>query len=326
MSEMESNFDKYDLQVVDLKKTKKALQESLDAEYAKLTDAKLGLSDLDDDVATAVRAVDILNRDQNTYTADLDNMCYKMFSQAFTNIDKSISDGEVYVERLQSSIASDEAGITVLQNSIEDVKNFDAAGVVDQLKARKIEYQDQLDGTLAIESTKQRNYDALVAQEDYFARFKSHLANTKIDSIAELTNSFLLQIGSDMSIELSGYKMLKSKKIREKITVSILRNGEDGGPMEKFSNGEKCRIMLAGILAMRQLTNANCDNGKGLDLLILDEILDASDYPGLMSYAEAINSLGITTLMITQNVVNERYPYRLEVRKENGVSTIINKQ
>lgn len=326
ISQMEANFDKYDLQIVDLKKDKKVLQESLDAEHAKLTDAKYGLEELADDTTAAVRKVDLLERDYNSYVAEVDNMSYKMFSQAFTNIDKSISDGNVYVERLKASIASDEAAIEVIKSSIEDIKNFDAAGVVDQLKARQQELMEHLEGVKSIESSRQRRYDELVAQEDYFVRFKSYLANTKIDSIADLTNSFLQQIGSDMNIELSGYKMLKSKKIREKITVSILRNGEDGGAFEKFSCGERCRIVLAGILAMRQLTNANCEDGKGLDLLILDEILDASDYPGLMSYADAINSLGITTLMITQNVVNEQYPYRLEVRKENGVSTIINKQ
>lgn len=105
--------------------------------------------------------------------------------------------------------------------------------------------------------------------------------------------------------------------------MTILRDGVDGGAFEKFSGGERARIILAGILAMRHLTNMNCDNSKGLDFLILDEILDASDYSGLMSYAETLTNLGITTLLITQGSVSESYPHQLIVRKEQGFSSII---
>ena len=50
---------------------------------------------------------------------------------------------------------------------------------------------------------------------------------------------------------------------------------------DKFSEGEKARVNLANILAMHKLTNVNCDDDKGLDLLILDEILEATDEQGL---------------------------------------------
>ena len=76
---------------------------------------------------------------------------------------------------------------------------------------------------------------------------------------------------------------------------------------------------------MRQLTNTNCEDGKGLDLLIVDELLDSSDYPGLMSYANAINELEITTIIITQHPLSESYPHQLKVVKESGISSIINK-
>ena len=326
IAKMDENFDKYDLQVVDMKKEKKRLRESLDVEYAKLTEAKHKLSEFADEQVRFSRELDSLERDKNMYVSEVENMCYKMFSQANTNVDKAISNENICVSSYKTTISSQQGSIDVLLKSIEDLKNFDATGVVDQLKARKKELDEDLEGARAIESSRQHKYDELVAQEDYFVRFKSYLANTKIESIADLTNSFLQQIGSDMSVELSGYKVLKSKKVREKITVSVLRNGEDTGAFEKLSAGERCRIVLAGILAMRQLTNANCEDGKGLDLLIIDELMDASDYPGLMSYADAINSLGITTLMVTQNVVSESYPYRLVVQKEGGISTIINKE
>ena len=152
--------------------------------------------------------------------------------------------------------------------------------------------------------------------------FKTHLANTKIDAISAVTNEYLERIGSDLRVVLEGYRILKSGKLRDKITVNILRNGVDCGSIEKLSAGEKTRICLASIIALQHLTNSACENGKGLDLVIADEILDASDIDGLMSYCEAINHLQMTAFIITQNAIAENYPYKLVVTKKNGISTI----
>ena len=165
-------------------------------------------------------------------------------------------------------------------------------------------------------------FNALKQQEAHFIAFKTHLANTKIDAISAVTNEYLERIGSDLRVVLEGFRILKSGKLRDKITVNILRNGVDCGSIEKLSAGEKTRICLASIIALQHLTNTSCDNGKGLDLIIADEILDASDIDGLMSYCEAINHLQITAFIITQNAIAENYPYKLVVTKKNGISTI----
>ena len=54
----------------------------------------------------------------------------------------------------------------------------------------------------------------------------------------------------------------------------------DCGSFGKFSAGEAARVNLATILAMQKLVNSNCDGDKGLDLLVLDEILEAVDEAG----------------------------------------------
>ncbi len=246
-----------------------------------------------------------------------------MFYEAMRVVDDSLSKGNAYVESKQSATTVSEGIIEALSNTKEDVKKTQASDIILSLEKSKKEYEESLRVAHEELQTVQNEYRTLDVQKDSFLRFKSHLANKKIDSIAEQVNSFLEQIGSDMRIELSGYKVTKTKKVREKITMAILRDGVDGGAFEKFSGGERARIVLAGILAMRHLTNMNCDNGKGLDFLILDEILDASDYSGLMSYAETLTELGITTLLITQGSVSESYPHQLVVRKEQGFSSII---
>ena len=115
---------------------------------------------------------------------------------------------------------------------------------------------------------------------------------------------------------------MKSGKIRDKISISLIRDGVDCGSFDKFSEGEKARVNLANILAMHKLTNVNCAEGRGLDLLVLDEILDATDESWLANIFEALNSLQITSLVVSHGNIAENYPYKLVVNKQNGVSFI----
>ena len=90
----------------------------------------------------------------------------------------------------------------------------------------------------------------------------------------------------------------------------------------KMSGGEKRMAAIATILAMQKLVNSNCDGDKGLDLLVLDEILEAVDEAGLASMFEALNSLGGTVLVVSHGNVAEGYPHKLVIVKENGESRL----
>ena len=79
---------------------------------------------------------------------------------------------------------------------------------------------------------------ALEIQRERFVQFKTYLANTKIEALSRITNEFLQDIGSDIRIRFDGYTVLKSGKVREKISISLLRDGMDCGSFGKFSAGE----------------------------------------------------------------------------------------
>ena len=148
------------------------------------------------------------------------------------------------------------------------------------------------------------------------------MANTKIDARSHITNEFLEAIDSNIRIAFSGYTVLKSGKVRDKISISLIRDGVDCGSFGKFSKGERARVNLANILALHKLTNLNCESGKGLNLLVLDEILDGTDERGLANIFEALNQLQITALVVTHTNIAENYPYKVVVTKHNGVSRI----
>ena len=73
---------------------------------------------------------------------------------------------------------------------------------------------------------------------------------------------------------------------------------------------------------MIQLMNSNCTDGRGLDLLIMDEILGNVDEKGLTDIYSALNTLQVTTLVVSHNPVSAAYRHKLTICKQNGISKI----
>lgn len=225
----------------------------------------------------------------------------KITSESISSLEGAIKVNEDLISKLESE--TDESVILSLQISLKEYK-----------KKRALVYKKH--------NELENQIKALNIQEARFIAFKTYLANSKVEALNEITNDFLEQIGSDLRVRFDGYTMLKSGKIRDKISVSLLRDGIDTGSFSKFSEGEKARIQLATILAMNTLTNNNADLNKGLDLLVLDEILAAVDEEGLAFILESLNKLKITSLVVSHGKTAESYPYKLVITKQNGISTI----
>ena len=154
--------------------------------------------------------------------------------------------------------------------------------------------------------------------------FKTYLANRAVKIIEGICNSFLKKFHSSMSVEINGFKINKSGEVREKIDVLAVYKGLHAQNFMGYSGGERGRIYLASILGMQHLINLSL-NGRGLDLLILDESLGALDSRGVVNICNILNQLGVTVLMITQNVSNDvNISNKILVVRENEVSRIEN--
>ena len=246
----------------------------------------------------------------------------RIFDEVFEIIDNAFKRRENQIKSLEEDVKALEGSIESYKKAIEDAKAVSEEDLIGSLKESKAKYQDELEAAIAKKNEIEGRLNALASQEATFVEFKTYLANTKINAIAQITNEFLEMIGSDIRVALSGYTILKSGKVRDKISVSLLRDGVDCGSFEKFSAGERVRVELASILSMNQLTNLNCEEGKGLDLLIADEVLDSADEQGLASVFKALNKTQITSLVVSHGQVHEGYPNKITVVKSNGVSSI----
>lgn len=293
---------------------KSELQRHYNAISAELDNAKARLSSIQSNQEQAkVRAASIQRQ--------IDGLRKAMFDEVFDRIDEIIKRGEAEIKNSKIEIESLQGAIKTYEDSISELENAaNSDNIIDNLEASKAKYEKELNDAISKQQTISNKLNELKVQEATFLEFKTHLANSRIEAINQIINDFLETIGSDIRVALSGYSVTKTGKLRDKISVSLMRDGVDCGSFDKFSKGEQTRVELASILAMHKLTNVNTEEGKGLNLLVADEILDGSDETGLACIFHALNASGITSLVISHGSIAENYQNRLVVNKKNGIS------
>ncbi|HNQ19907.1 MAG TPA: hypothetical protein PKI46_02470 [Bacteroidales bacterium] len=209
----------------------------------------------------------------------------KTLENEILNLEKNNQNNLSTVNRLEKQILS-----------IQELTfKSDAKDVKDKIKNLLNEKEQILEQISELEVLKSQ----LVEWVYNFKKFKTHLTNKSIRSIEAFTNLYLTKIKTNLNVKLDGYKLLADgKTIRENITVEIMRNGLIEGPIEKFSGGEKVRIDICNILALQKLINLNSKSG-GLDLLLLDEIIESVDSAGVNEILKQLNSINQTIAIIT---------------------------
>lgn len=153
--------------------------------------------------------------------------------------------------------------------------------------------------------------------------FTTYLANKSIKIIEGITNSFLRKFDVDLSVIINGFTVLKSGEVREKIDVFVQSDGTDAESFKAKSGGEKGRMNLAGVLGIQHLINLST-NGKGLNLICFDECFHGIDSEGQENIIKIMERMGITILMITQNVSeNFNNENKLFVVKDNKIAKYV---
>lgn len=288
----------------------------------KLTDASTSVNAIQREMNDVSSRLEVLRHEVDAVTASISNARNSFFDDVFDVIDQAYKTQDNIINQAELSIKNAEGAIQSYEESINEINHSSETDVIKTLKDSKAKYEKELDKAIDNKQKVEKKLNDYKLQEATFVEFKTHLANTKIDALSHITNEFLEAIGSNIRIAFSGYTVLKSGKVRDKISISLIRDGVDCGSFGKFSKGERARVNLANILALHKLTNLNCESGKGLNLLVLDEILDGTDERGLTNIFEALNQLQITALVVTHTNIAENYPYKVVVTKHNGVSRI----
>lgn len=275
-----------------------------------------------EEMDTAARRVEGLERDMKHLQEEVRRCRDRYVQDALEMVERKFSRCTKDVEGMERELENARGVCESLENAIEALGKQKVDDGLADMRHRAAQLRVQRDDKVRQREGIRKRLDVLEAQMYRFKEFKTHLANTRIAALADMTNMFLENIGSGIRVRFSGYTMLKNGTVRDRISINLLRDGVDCGSFGKFSEGEKARVNLACILAMFRLCNLNAPVGKGVGFLIVDELLDTTDEKGLANIFHSLNDLGITSIIVTHGLVPESYPYRLTVCKRNGVSTI----
>lgn len=325
------DFEHYDDQAAVKSDEIEAIDNKIKSRTLELNTEYSSLMTLSKELDEAERSVSSFRKQQISTENELDRingkidvMRNRLFGEINGILEGRITNGENYISQQTSSIKFTQSQMMQYQQSKRELLETPETDFAASLKASVEKYQSELREAEKLASDIQSEYDVLKKQELDFVMFKSYIARKKIDAFSLIVNDFLNKIGSDIRLKLEGFTVTKTGKLRDKISVQVMRDGIDCGSYHKFSGGEKARLNLACILSLHTLTNSNCEDGKGLDFIIIDELLDKSDEMGMATYCEALNKLGQTALLITQGGVSEGYPHKLLIVKKQGISTISN--
>jgi exonuclease SbcC len=195
-----------------------------------------------------------------------------------TSIDNNIIKMNQYIEGREALIKQVSANIN--ENHIKNIDSFkNSIEVVEntmrELEKEKVQFSKDLD-----------EKNDLKIQ---FLKFKSYLIKKTIKVIEFYTNKTLLKMGSSISVFIEGYTMKKDGTgISEKISTTVYREGIPAGIFGIFSSGERARIEVASILALQSLINSSSPSG-GLNMLVLDEIIESIDSEGITGIVEELD-------------------------------------
>ena len=317
----EEKQTKQKLELTELRKWYDKQSAEVDGFASKLRTCKSNYENLKARQHTLETEVDMKENAVKSLHNRLESLKLDMIEDIGEKLIMKISSAERRISVIDEEIASSEGMVETYQSQYDALMKGDGSererlqSLLDAKTAEMTEEQARLN-----EASEYLN--TLLEQENRFVRFKTKLANSKIAALSQRINGILQDIGSDLRISIEGYVQLKSGKIRDKMTVDIIKDGKSFGSYFKLSKGERTRIDVACIIAMIQLMNSNCVNGRGLDLLIMDEILGNVDEKGLSDIYKALNTLQVTTLVVSHNPVSAAYRHKLTICKQNGISRI----
>lgn len=234
-----------------------------------------------------------------------------------SNAKQSILDLESRIVSMQNSIDSLKQEKSNLKNSFKNEalsKKADFEKKMDDAIKQKQDLLDQLDNA-------EKELNKIESWISNFNDFKFFLANKPIKYIAALTNAYLEKFGSDLSIEIEGFKRLRTGKLKQELTPRILRNRMNKKSYDDFSGGQRARLNIANDLGFQEILNSTSQSG-GLNHYQNDELMNPVDSLGILSAAKSFSSLSKSIFLISHSGVDNSYENIIKIVKEDSNSYI----
>jgi len=233
-------------------------------------------------------------------------------NREISEINKNIKDKERRITNdLSASVLADQREITVLQKQIENTttdKETGNAVEIDQAEKRLCELKLIKEQLLH----KKELYElAGIILRD--GGIKSRIIKQYIPIMNSLINKYLASMDFFVKFQLN-----------ESFEETILSRHRDDFTYDSFSEGEKMRIDLALLFTWR--TIARMKNSANTNLLILDEVFDASlDANGCEEFLKLIHSLEDANVFVISHkgdILHDKFRSTIKFEKHKNFSRI----
>lgn len=210
-------------------------------------------------------------------------------------IDKINSD-IARINKTNASIAAHNAKITVVLGQMQTMRSD-----LDRLAAENAEVQSKL---ITLQ---------LLAKTFSTSGLVAYKIECLVKDLEKLTNEYLADM-SDGRFQLS-FKINAS----DKLNVVITDNGKDIDILA-LSNGERARVNVSTLLAIRKLMQAM--SNSRINLLVLDETLENLDLEGKERLIEVLlKEESLNTILVSHSFTNPLIE-KISIIKENNISRI----
>ena len=238
-------------------------------------------------------------------------------NNAIENIEKSIGYTERNIKTLKEQLTSNTKKLEELKVFKKNIKR------IQDLEAERRKKLEEV-GILVVNNEKlteqKKNYEFWKVNFGLLG-FKTFLVNKTLSIIESVVNSFLYRFEMNLLVKINGFKVLKSKEVREKIDILVSKNEQIWSKFRKFSGGQRKRINICGILALQTLINSASDSG-GLDFMVLDETFESLDNAGQLELLRILDKSQQTNLVISHQNNDIGRENQIFVKYKNGESCI----
>jgi exonuclease SbcC len=240
--------------------------------------------------------------------------------------------------KISTSIEASEHKIKSLREQIDQIQKYcktllDSKSTVtvdqfdntERIKAINEEISKCNDEISSIEAEDRELADQIFEIKTWAYTFKEFVQYLSVKTLKVLqgyANDFLNKLGSDLRVSLEGFKIKSDSTLSDKITVYVIRDGEQK-EFGNFSGGEKARLEMGMILTVQNAINSTNAFG-GLNFLSIDEILESADFRGLSVIIKNLQSMSKTVMLTTHVPVSAPDCETLKIVKVNKVSMIYN--
>lgn len=221
---------------------------------------------------------------------------------------------------LVKELATLEEGIAHAKKSIERLEKYNTEVVahntkVELLKAQLVEMKQELEVHEATNTNLNSRMNILNVLTKTFSTtgLVAYKIECLVKDLEDLTNKYLVDL-SDGRFQIS-FRINSS----DKLNVIITDNGKDI-EIQALSNGEKSRVNVATLLAIRKLMQTL--SSSRINLLILDETVETLDVEGKEKLVEVLLKEDFLNTFLVSHGFTHPLLEKVNVVKHNNISNI----